>query len=249
MELLDIIASAHGGRGLQSIGGQFGLNEQQTRAALDQLAPAVAAGIRRNTRSQDGLVSLIQALQKGHHDRYIDEPEAVQFGNVATDGNAILGHVFGSKDMSRGVAMQASAGTGIGGAILKQLLPIIASMVLGAITKKMTGGGSQRVPRPRQQPGGGLEDILGDILGGERGGTPQRRTSPGGGDLEDILGDIVGGGTRDKPYREQEPDLNYDEDALDRGRETLDDYLGGGSPSGKAGDDLLQSVERHIRRR
>ena len=36
---------------------------------------------------------------------------------VTDDGNAILGHIFGSKDVSRGVANQAADLTGIGGDI------------------------------------------------------------------------------------------------------------------------------------
>ncbi len=270
MELLDIIASAHNGRGLESIGRQFGLDERQTRAAVEQLAPAVAAGVRRNAHSPEGMAELLRALQGGRHDRYLDEPDAVQFSNVAGDGNAILGHVFGSKDVSREVAMRAAGGTGIGGAILKQLLPIIASMVMGAITKKMTGG-ARRAPQPqsggggglgdilgdvlgggsqRRQPapGGGLEDIFGDILGGgRRGGTAQR--SPGGGGLTDILGEILGGGGRRGQYKAEKPDMSYDEEAFNKGRDALDDFLGRGSSGGNAADDLLNSVERRIGRR
>ncbi len=245
MELIDLITSAHGGRGLDAIGRQFGLDERQTRAAIDQIAPTIAAGVRRNAQSQDGLASLLAALQRGGHDRYLDAPEAVQYDNVAPDGNAILGHVFGSKDVSRGVAMQAAGNTGIGGAIMKQLLPIIASMVLGAITKKMTGGGGRTAPQPRQ--GGGLDDILGDILGG--GGGRSRPSSPGGGGLGDILGDLLGGGARQKKYEAEQPDMTFDQETLNRGRSALDDFLGRGSASGSAADDLLNSVERHLGRR
>lgn len=246
MELLELIAGAHDGRGLDSIGRQFGLDAHQTQAALEQLAPAIAAGLRRNAGSDDGLASLLGALQRGHHDRYLDEPDLVQFGNVRSDGDAILGHIFGSKDVSRGVAMHAAGGTGIGGAILKQLLPIIASMVLGAITKKMTGG-ARRMPQPQPQPRGGLDDILGDVLGGGRGGSGQ--TSPGGGGLGDILGDILGGGARRGQHQAEQPDMSFDEDTLNRGRDALDDFLGRGSSTGNAADDLLNSVERRIRRR
>ena len=47
---------------------------------------------------------------------------------------------------------------------------------------------------PQRQPGGGLDDILRDILGG--GGQAGRTPSggPGGGGLEDMLRDILGGG-------------------------------------------------------
>lgn len=255
MDLMDLIAQAHGGRGLENIGGQFGLDAQQTQAAIEQLAPAVAAGLRRNANSPQGMLELLGALQTGSHDRYLDDPDAIQFDRVAGDGNKILGHAFGSKDMSREVAMRASGQTGIGGAILKQLLPIIASMVLGSLTRKMGGG---TTPQPRG--GGGLGDILGDILGGGGGGTRRRAPAPqpGSGGLGDILGDILSGGlgggqgggqTRRAQPQAEAPDFEYDEDALNRHRDALEDMLGRGSSSGNAADDLLSSVERHLGRR
>jgi hypothetical protein len=254
MDLLDLIAQAQGGRGLENIGGQFGLDPQQTQAAIEQLAPAVAAGLRRNASSPQGMLELLGALQTGGHERYLDDPDAIQFERAAGDGNKILGHAFGSKDMSREVAMHAAGQTGIGGAILKQLLPIIASMVLGSLTRKMGGGGTTRAPQPRG--GGGLGDILGDILGGGGGGTRRRAPAPkpGSGGLGDILGDILGGalggGQAGRSRQQAEaPDFEYDEDALNRHRDVLEETLGRGSSSGSAADDLLSSVERHLGRR
>ena len=52
------------------------------------------------------------------------------------DGNAILGHVFGSKEVSRQVAARASAKTGIDSSILKQMLPLVAAMAMGGLSKK-----------------------------------------------------------------------------------------------------------------
>lgn len=253
MDLIDLITQAHGGRGLENIGGQFGLDRQQTQAAIEQLAPVVAAGLRRNTSSPQGMLELLGALQRGSHEQYLDDPDAIQFDRVKGDGNKILGHAFGSKDMSRQVAMHAAGQTGIGGAILKQLLPIIASMVLGSLTRKM-GGGTPRAPQPRG--GGGLGDILGDILGGGGGGTMRRAPAPqpGSGGLGDILGDILSGGLGSgqarRPQQQAEtPDFEYDEDALNRHRDVLEETLGRGSSSGNAAEDLLNSVERHLGRR
>ena len=119
------------------LGRQFGLNEAQTRAAFEQLAPVVAAGIRRNNQSDGGLEGLLKALQGGDHRRYADDPSELQFDRVADDGNAILGHVFGSKDVSRGVANQAADLSGVGSAILKKMLPVIAAIIMGQLAKKM----------------------------------------------------------------------------------------------------------------
>ena len=246
MELLDILAQAQGGQAVRNVGRQFGLSEEQSQLAFEMLAPVIASGVRRNMAQDGGYDSLINAVSGGRHEQYFDDSNATQFDNVATDGNKILGHIFGSKDVSRGVAQQLSGSSGIGSAILKQLLPVIASMVLGSITKRMgagSGGGlpfplpeqraPQRRPQPRQMPGGGgggFGDILKDILGGSLGGgMPQGRPT----------------------YRQEEPDTSFDDSVFRRdprqGRERLEDILGRGSPGGDIADDLLRSVEQATR--
>jgi len=264
MELIDLLKQAHGGKGLGAIGEQFGLSESQTAAAVQQLAPVIASGLRRNmAQSPENVVALVQALENGSHEQYLDNSDAVQFGNVATEGNAILGHIFGSKEVSREVAMRAAGSSGIGSSIMKKLLPVIASMVIGSLTKKMTGGAS--APRGGGGMGGGLGDILGQVLGGGRGGS--------GGGLGDILGQVLGGGKRQQQRGQQRGqdqqqgglgDLlsemlgggsssrssrpKYNEEIIGQSRSGLDDFLGGGSSGGNAADDLLGSVEDHLRR-
>lgn len=272
MDLIDILSGSQN-RSLAAAGAQFGLSEEQTRAAFEALAPVIASGLRRNTASDGGLSALVNALGQGSHGRYLDDPQAVSFENARGEGNAILGHIFGTPDVSRGMAMQAAQNTGIGGDILKKMLPIIATMVLGGLAKSMFGGRSAgpapQAPQPRTE--GGLGDILGDILGGGArqapeprgpqarqmpgglddilrevlGGGADRSSRPGGGGLGDILGDILDGGRGTPGTR---PEASQ-EDRAARGRDILGDVLGRNTPRGNAADDLLASVERNLGRR
>lgn len=227
MDLIDLLSAAQGGNAYRNIGQQFGLDEQQTASAVETLAPVLAAGIRKNMSSDDGYENLVGALSKGNHQRYFDDGDAIQYDNVVGDGNNILGHVLGSKQASREVVNYAAGQTGIGTAILKKMLPIVISMILGSLTKGMAGGRSQQ-----QQPqgGGGLGDILGDILGGGAGGQtrqpqPQPRQQQGGGGLGDILGDILGGGAGGngggQPRQQQAPPGGFGD--------ILREILGGGA--------------------
>jgi hypothetical protein len=188
------------------------------------LAPVLAAGIRRNLSSDHGYGDLVGALQKGNHQAYFDDENAIQYDNVVEDGNRMLGHVLGSKQASREVVNYAAGQTGIGSTILKKMLPIVISMILGSLTKGMAGG------RGKSQGGGGLGDILGDILGGGAGGqTRQPRQQQGKGGLGDILGGGAGGGaggggqTR-QPRPQQAPPGGFGD--------ILREILGGGSGGG-----------------
>src|SRR5262245_42737269 len=197
---------------ITTIGRQFGLNEEQTRAALDALVPVVAAGVRRTAQSPEGLQDIFRQVLTGGHGRTLDDDQAVHFDRAKPVGDEVLGQIYGDKQVSREVAQQLSATSGVGADILKKLLPIVATMVLGTLAKRMGSGGAmagEQVPQPRSDGGGGgLGDILRDVLGGggPLGGgqaAPQRVPQPqpmraprqgGGGSLEGILGDILGGG-------------------------------------------------------
>ncbi|MFO0990386.1 MAG: DUF937 domain-containing protein [Hyphomicrobiales bacterium] len=263
MDLVEMLIRSQGSQNISELGRQFGLDEAQTRAALEQLAPVIAAGVRRNAESDDGLASLARDMQSGQYARYANEPADPQLNDATQAGNQILEQIFGSKDVSRGVANQAADLSGIGSAVLKKMLPVIAAMIIGNLTKGMMGGGAsapaprreastgslddmlkdvlgrgqQPAPREAQGQGGGLGDILGDILGGGAAG------GSGGGGLGDILGDILGGGGGGAS-----PDPARNSEAIRRGRASLDDVLGRGTQSGNAADDLLRSVERMTRK-
>jgi hypothetical protein len=225
---------------IAAIGRQFGLDEQQTQSAFDALVPVVAAGLRRNGQSDDGLTSLLGALASGRHVEYAEDPDRLTAQDTMEDGNAILGHIFGSKDVSRGVAQQLSASSGIGSDILKKLLPVVAAYVMSQIARSAMGGrGSSgggglgdilgsilggSGASPQGQSGGGLGDILGGILGGA-----MQQSGGQGGGLGDILGSVLGGGAgQDEPApqprgrRQAQPGGGLDD--------TLRDVLGGGSP-------------------
>lgn len=198
---------------------QFGLSEEQTLEAMGSLIPAFSEGLKRNTASPQGAAGFIEALASGRHRHYADDPSNAMSAFGVNDGNAILGHLFGNKDTSRAVASHASAASGIGSSILKQMLPVIASMVMGSLFKGATGNAARR-------GGGGLGGMLGGAAGGGilgqlieglaggmlSGGTSQtqrrrmpqsrRQQAPSG--LEDLLGEMLGGGQRTSRNRSRQ---------------------------------------------
>lgn len=141
MNILNTILNAQGGAAVNQLAKQFGLDSRKTDSVLSQLIPALAGGVKNNIGQQGGLDSLISALNKGDHDRYLDDTNQLSNQSTVDDGNAILGHIFGSKDVSRQVASRASANTGIDSSILKKMLPVIATMVMGGMSKQSSGVG------------------------------------------------------------------------------------------------------------
>ena len=178
MNLLEMILNAQGGAAAQQAGAQMGLNQTQTQSAISALLPAISSALKKNTQSPQGLGGLLQALQGGNHEQYLENPQAMAQPETVQDGNAILGHLFGSKDVSRAVAGQAAAKTGLGADVLKKLLPLVATMAMGSLSKQtrqpdmksalaglamkqLLGGGNAA-------QSSGLGNMLGSLLGGQR---------------------------------------------------------------------------------
>ncbi len=173
MSLLEQLLGANNGAAVDQISRQFGLNASQTQSAIDALLPTVAAGFQRNASAGGGLEGLLGALTGGGASRYVDDPSQLGQAAAVDDGNGILGQIFGSKDVSREVAARASAQTGIGPETLKAMLPMLATIVMGAIAKGAFSGGAAQAGQPQvpsARAGGGLLDMLTPMLDGNKDG-------------------------------------------------------------------------------
>jgi len=172
MDILQTILGAQDGGAVRQLGSQFGLGEDQTTSALSALVPVLAAGFQRNMSNEGGIGNLISALASGSHQQYLDDPSRLAHQSTFDDGNGILGHVLGSKDASREVAARAAAQTGISPDVLKQMLPLAASLMMGAFAQRTAGAGaSQMAAVGTSGSGGGLADMLTPLLDGNRDGS------------------------------------------------------------------------------
>ena len=169
MNILDSILNAGNGSAVQQLGSQLGLDRAQTASALSALVPALSAGLRQNVQSADGLSGLARALSTGNHQRYINDPAALGDAATVADGNGILSHVFGSKDVSRQVAAQAGAQTGLGPEVMKRMLPLVATLVMGSMSRQAASPGESSLTGGTGA--GGLLEMLGGALDRNRDGS------------------------------------------------------------------------------
>jgi hypothetical protein len=162
MNILESLLNSGDDGAVRQLGAQFGLPPDQTQSALAALLPALMAGVQNNTSREGGLDSLVAALTGGRHAQYVENPATLSDPSTTAEGNGILGHIFGSKDVSRQVAQRAAAQTGIDAGILKQMLPVIAALAMGAMARQTRSAGAS---------GGGLASMLGPMLDQNRDGS------------------------------------------------------------------------------
>ncbi len=136
MNLLDMVMGAQkNNSALSQIAKNFGLGESETQSVVEQLLPALAQGVKNNAHKGNGLDDLFGALSSGNHQQYIDQPDLLGNSSTTKTGNSILGHIFGNKDVSRNVAAHTAQKTGVSSSIIKKMLPVIATMAMGALSK------------------------------------------------------------------------------------------------------------------
>ena len=185
MQITDILAQMGG---LQSVARELGVSPQQAESGAAALLPAILGGFKKQAQAQpsgiEGLGGLLGRLGGGGLLDNVLSPEPTD-----TDlGNNVLGQIFGGKDVSRAVASNAAAKSGLDPALLKKMLPILAMLAAGYMAKQSAGN-----PRAQSVPGtggGGLGGLLGGLLGGAqgRGGMASLLDLDGNGNpLDDIL--------------------------------------------------------------
>ena len=193
MNLLETIMQAQGGGAVRQVAQQFGIGEDQVQSALGAVLPMLAGAVQQNVQS-GGLEGLLGALQSGDHDKYLNNPSALTSQQGIEDGNGILGHLLGGKEVSRQLATHAAAESGVSSAIIKQLLPVAASLLMGGMSRQAGASGllGQAMGAAIGGGGGGIASMIGSLLGGGGAAEPQQASAADG--LLGMLGPLLGGG-------------------------------------------------------
>ena len=227
--LFDMLAQAQNGNGMDALARQFGLSQQQAQSAVAALLPAFSQGLQRNTADPYGLGAFMTAMASGQHAQYFEDATRAFSPQGVNEGNGILGHLFGSKDLSRAVASQAAQASGVSQQVLQQMLPAIATMLMGGLFKQTTD---------QMQGAGGFgaaSNPLGEIIeqmmrqgGGMQ--APQQRQAPPQNPMDNPLGkvlqDMFGGGTQPQQSPPQQTQDPYGDNPLGK---VLQDMFGGGA--------------------
>lgn len=172
MNLTDILAQAGG---LQSVANDLGVSEEQAAAGAEALLPAILGGMKKQAQAQpaglEGLGGLLGQLGGGALLDQVLSPQRTD----PSQGNEVLGQIFGSKDVSRAVADNAASQTGLDSGVLRKMLPLLAMLVTGFMAKQSGGVGQA----PQGSGSGGLGGLIGS-LGGLFGGGGTGAASQGG---------------------------------------------------------------------
>lgn len=210
--LFEIMQAAQGGNAFNNLGQQFGIGSEQAQKAVEAVLPAISLGLQQQTQTIEGWQNLLNTLgQSQGSAAFFDSDGDGIPDHLENEGNGALGTMFGGPEMAQAVAKNAAQFAGLPASIMQQMLPVIASMIMGGLFKGATNSGLGGILGQMMQgggmggglggAGGGLGGGLGGMLGGMFGQPPQPQ-NPMGGIFGNILGQMMGGGA---PQPQQNP--------------------------------------------
>ena len=162
MGLMDILMQAGGGSLLDQVAKQVGVSPDQAQDLIKSVGSAMVGQVKGRIESpkvdSSGLEEL---LRDSKYAQMIDRPD--DFLNSPRKeevGIDVLRHVTGSKEVSREIASEDAQKSGFDASLIKSLLPMLAPLVIGALSK---GLASDDVPvnmKPSSESDNGLMGML-----------------------------------------------------------------------------------------
>ena len=173
------------------IASKIGVDEAEVNKAVQLLVPVLVGGLSENAQDPEHASKIESAADS--HASLLDG--GVNVDQVdQNEGQQAIARIFGGNDAGQ-VASALAGGGGGNSALLKQLLPILAPIVLAYVGKQL-GQKSAPAKEEAASGGGALNDVLGSILGGMAGGNKSLGSVLGnalGSKAGDILGGLLGG--------------------------------------------------------
>ena len=250
MQIDRILNDAASSAVIKNLATAFGVDPQRATPAIEIMMQALTDRIERNTLSRAGVADVVDLLGKPNLGRALGDPQSLASPQVANAGNYVLDVLFGNKHLSRGIAQRAARNSGLNEDVAKRMLPVIASLLIGALQSKAQGeiadkfgglaavSGRRPLPLPGEpplslpdQPAGDFEFDLPKTSGGSGGG--MGGATAGSGSPLPIPGDEI-------------PGINDGRNAPSRFPELPDVVRRGGTqvpgPSGGSLEDIIRSI-------
>jgi hypothetical protein len=178
MNLSDIIQAAQGGQGVANLANQLGIPPAQAQAAVQAMMPAFSSALQKAASDPSSLAGVVSHLASGVH---LDSFTGSDPAAAAANGGAALSQIFGSSQIASQIASRAASATGVDPATVQQMMPAVASMLVGGLTHslnaqgfggvlgQMTTAATQTADAAAPSQGGmlgGLMGMIGGLLGG-----------------------------------------------------------------------------------
>jgi hypothetical protein len=186
--------------------------------------PAFALGLQHATTTNDPN-RFLQPMMSGAYQNFWQAAGHSFSANAQQEGRKLLDQLFGSDEVSRRVAHQAANYAGINAETMQQLLPLLAGILAGGMSKWMAAH-AQTVqtftPPPEAATDSQASANPWIALWSEWMTTPKPKEKPAANPFEEMMAPFLP--TPPQPAEQETPEPSW-EDMMNKGREMQMQYL------------------------
>jgi hypothetical protein len=144
MNLIDTLLSAGNGGIAQQLGSQFGLDTSKLGSVMGAAGPLLAHGLKEKLATDPTGGGLLDMLKGSTLNQYADNPASLATPEAAQQGQSILSSLFGGSSSAISNIVSTVAGkSGVSSGIIQNMLPVLASLVMGFLAKRTAGDPSK----------------------------------------------------------------------------------------------------------
>lgn len=167
MGLMDILRAAQGGEFFANAGRAVGIDPTTAERTLGKMGLAITAQLRKRAEDPDAFEGLLDLLEDGHGDAFLDDSNFMDDPELMSDGEIVLADIYGSAAAAmRALSIPADD------AEMQRLAAIAASAVLAALARNYRQPqpqslmGAERAQGDGEEQGGILASIVSAIVKG-----------------------------------------------------------------------------------
>ena len=132
------LSEAQNGQLLANLARAFHLPRAKAKAALLSMVGELTRCIDEQTQSRRTLARLVELLGQGAHEQVLDTPALLGTTSTQVIGSDALTIVAGREESQR-IAQQSAAAADVSVMIAEYLLPVIATLLVGALARETRG--------------------------------------------------------------------------------------------------------------
>jgi hypothetical protein len=198
MNISDLISGSIGSQATEGISEKLGIDKNQTQWVVSAAIPLMMSALNYNAqKSPERAQGIQQAIDTKGSGGILENLAGLFNQGPTEDEDQMVNNIFGKNTDNVKESLSEKSGISVGK--IGGILALLAPLVMAYLNK-------QKQSQGESGSGGGLGDLLGNILGG---GSSNAGSSGGG--IGDLIGSVLGGGSQSNeqaPTNSSQPNIS-----------------------------------------
>ncbi|MBU2581380.1 MAG: DUF937 domain-containing protein [Alphaproteobacteria bacterium] len=140
---------------LESVGRDYLSSSAEAEKAAEVLLPVISAAIKKQTASKQDLIDFLDKADDATLERYLNAASTVDASSVVSEGESVLSNILNIAGDRSGLIARIASNSNLPAMAISRLLPVVATLAVGAITKSVTQEEKARIRQSLNSPSGG----------------------------------------------------------------------------------------------